>query len=265
MRDELSAFLREPPIRRIAKLVVRALPFPPRTKSLWDAVERPSYLIGVLGAVYQAKHEGHKAVSVIEFGVAQGRGLLALQDYAAAVERQEGIRVHVYGFDSGRGLATMTGDYRDHPDYWRQGDFVMSEVELRRQLAPRTKLVLGDVATTAMTAAFDAPIGFAALDLDLYSSTASALRVLGRSDVERLRRVALYFDDTREFMNHRFAGELLAIDEFNRDSKAVKIDRWRGIASGRPFPEAPWLQGMYLAHDLAAISQVTLARPPRPL
>jgi hypothetical protein len=70
----------------------------------------------------------------------------------------------------------------------------------------------------------------------------------------------LYFDDTEHSISHRFAGELLAIDEFNRDNDHVKIDRWRGLASDRPFPEASFLQKMYMAHDLKAISPRVLDR-----
>ena len=39
----------------------------------------------------------------------------------------------------------------------------------------------------------------------------------------------MYFDDVKRIFNHRFAGELLAIDEFNAMNENVKIDRWRGI------------------------------------
>lgn len=78
-----------------------------------------------------------------------------------------------------------------------------------------------------------------------------------------LLHVPIYFDDVGGFQNHRFTGELLAIEEFNRYSEAVKIDRWRGIAENRPFPESSWIKRMYVAHDLAAISHVVLpARPP---
>jgi hypothetical protein len=38
----------------------------------------------------------------------------------------------------------------------------------------------------------------------------------------------------------------------------VKIDRLRAIRSGRPFPEKTYLDMMYVAHDLVAISK---ARP----
>jgi hypothetical protein len=58
----------------------------------------------VLYAADQARREGHTVIAVIEFGVAEGRGLLALEAHAAAVERVTGIRIHVYGFDSGGGM-----------------------------------------------------------------------------------------------------------------------------------------------------------------
>ena len=254
--------LKEPPFRRVVKLILRALPVTTPLKALWDAAPRPHYLFGVLYAAEQAKREGWSAVSVIEFGVAEGDGLLTLQKNAAAVEHDTGIKIHVYGFDLGKGLPQGTEDYRDHPDFWTSGDYPMDEPALRRQLAARTTLVIGDVSATAATQPLAAPIGFVAVDLDLYSSTADALRILLRSDVQLLHRVALYFDDVDTVYNHRFAGELLAIDEFNVNSKNVKIDQWRGLQSGRPFHDADWLQRMYLAHNLPAISQVKLTRGP---
>jgi hypothetical protein len=72
----------------------------------------------------------------------------------------------------------------------------------------------------------------------------------------------MYFDDTDFVFNHRFAGEFLAIEEFNRAQDGVKIDIWRGLWKNRPFPERPWLRNMYMAHDLEAISSVSLARTP---
>jgi len=246
--------LKEPPFRRLVKPVVKALPFSIRTKSFWDAANRPHYIYGVLQAVDQAIIERHTAVSVVEFGVGEGDGLLALEQYAHVVAQETGISIHVYGFDTGTGMPQGTGDYRDHPDVWKASDFQMNSSVLRQQLRRSTTLVLGDVAATVRTQSIAAPIGFMALDLDFYSSTAAALKILLRQDAPHLRRVALYFDDVDAEYNHQFAGELLAIEEFNRDSKEVKIDRWRGIQSGRqidwwrgsptgrPFPDADWLR-----------------------
>jgi hypothetical protein len=76
-----------------------------------------------------------------------------------------------------------------------------------------------------------------------------------------LCRVAMYFDDVDFIFNHRFAGELLAIDEFNRaPSNKVRIDAWRGIKKGRVFCDQPWLERMFVAHDLEAIDACLLER-----
>jgi len=40
----------------------------------------------------------------------------------------------------------------------------------------------------------------------------------------------------------------------------VKIDRWYGVSAGRPFPERPFLEKLYVAHDLEAASNAILGR-----
>ena len=256
----LGRLLAEPPFRLAVKALCRYLPVSVERKAWWDATDRPHYLAGVLHAAHQAKREGRDAIAVIEFGVADGAGLVALQTHAAAVERATGVRIRVYGFDTGTGLPRGTGDYRDHPDVWSPGDYVMDVPALRARLARRTELILGPVHKTVHTATIAEPLGFLALDLDFYSSTIAALDLL--AERPRLRRVALYFDDLAAEYNHDAAGELLAIHEFNAAHPQLHIDRWRGLET-RPFPEAPWHQGMYVAHDLlAAISATRLTRAP---
>jgi len=258
----LSALLAEPPFRRLMQLGARVLPVSVRTRDRWNAADRPAYLAGVLYAADQAAREGRDRIAVIEFGVAEGYGLLVLERHAAAVERETGIKIAVYGFDGAAGLPRGTGDYRDHPDWWQAGDYRMDVDALRAQLDPRrTTLVLGQVKDTATRSPIAEPLGFISMDLDLYSSTTDALAILIRHDVARLKRVSIYLDDAGEHYNHRWAGELLAIDRFNAESKSVKIDRWRGVRAGRPFHEAVWLDAMYMAHDLEAISATRLTRP----
>lgn len=256
----VTALLAEPPLRRIVQLAARIMPVSIRTKDRWHATDRPQYLHGLLYAADQAKREGRDSISALEFGVAEGYGLLALQAYAESVERETGVRVTVYGFDSGGGLPAGTGDYRDHPDWWQPGDFQMDVPGLTAKLMGRATLVLGEIRDTVTYQAIPEALGFLAIDVDFYSSAVDTLRILLRPDVPRLRRVALYFDDAEEHYNHRWAGEPLAIDQFNATSKSVKIDRWRGIKTGCPFHEAHWLDAMYLAHDLAAISATRLTR-----
>jgi hypothetical protein len=254
----------ESPFRLLTKRLLARLPISVGTRELWAISPRPAYLSGLVAGAWLAREHEIPAITAIEFGVAGGEGLLALQEEAAAVERESGVTIKVVGFDSGRGLPEMTGDYRDHPDYWKEGDFPLDEQALRGKLSPRTRLILGDVRENVpefMAHIQEAPIGFISFDLDLYSSTVHALQLLSHRNRWMLSKVPLYFDDVEEtLVSHRFAGELLAIDEFNESSSAVKIDPWRGIKVDRPFPEDPFLERMYVAYDLEAISGMRLER-----
>jgi hypothetical protein len=251
----LSRMLEEQPFRLLVRTVIKRLPVSVRTRERWDAVDRPHYLCGVLAAADLAKQSGINSIYVVEFGVARGNGLLALQTYARIIEQQTGVKILVAGFDTGSGLPPTKGDFRDHPDQWAEGDYPMDEQWLRTQLFSGTELILGDVRETVpkFVLSQSCPLGFIAIDLDLYSSTKSALEILRLPGSRMLCRVFLYFDDIFLPQSHRFAGERLAIDEFNEETLSVKIDRWYAL-SNRIFRDYRWVQQMYVAHNLAAIS-----------
>jgi hypothetical protein len=252
----------EPPFRIFCKAIIKRLPLSIRVKAQWDVASRPHYLLGVLAAADEAIQEGVEAISVFEFGVAGGNGLLTLQQIARAVQAETGVRIAVYGFDTGSGLPDLTGDYRDYPDHWQTGDYPMNEDALRRKLMPSTSLVIGNIRDTLPSHLphIQEHIGFVAVDVDVYSSTCDVLRMFSNGARRMLRRVYMYFDDVDLMFTHRFAGELLAMDEFNHASSSVKIDKWKGIKKHRPFPEAGWLDRMFIAHDLEAISRFRTER-----
>lgn len=262
--ESAGRLAKEPPFRVLARQLLKLFPVPVATRALWELTDYPPYLMGMLKAAEQARKQGLKAISALEFGVAGGNGLCAMQREALAIERETGVAVRVYGFDRGsQGLPEFGGDYRDHPDIWKPGDYPMDESALRARLDPGTALIIGDIKDTVprFFQEFDPPpVGFISVDVDLYSSARDALALLSRPDRRLLHRTILYFDDIGFFFNHRYAGELLAIDEFNKSSSQVKIDQWHGVRNGRPFPERPFLEKMYVAHDLQAISEVSLRR-----
>lgn len=264
---EAKRVAREPFIRLFVRTVLMLLPTTLRTKALWEIGERPQYLLGVLSAAQQARLEGIDEIAVIEFGVAGGNGLIVLQKWARAVEKETGVRIAVYGFDSGEGLPETCGDYRDHPDKWAPKDYPMDIDALRKKLDQSTQLIIGDARDTVrpFVDGLSYPIGFCSVDVDLYSSTKAVLAVFSGPNRRVLRRTYLYFDDVADpqasFL-HRFAGELLAIDEFNQANSNVKIDRWRGLRSGRIFQGSDWIEKMYIAHDLEAISASRPVRAP---
>ncbi len=251
----------EPPFRIAAKAILSVLPVSVPTRSLWGLSERPAYLLGVLTAAEEARAQGVPEISVVEFGVAGGSGLVALQHEAAEVERHTGIKIKVFGFDMGpEGLPSFIGDYRDHPDVWKPGDYPMDHAALRNRLTQRSQLLLGNVKETVprfFREFAPPPLGFISIDVDLYSSARDALQILCMPETKMLRRVPVYFDDIGFIFNHRFAGEFLAIEEFNRDNENCKIDQWHGLREGRPFPEKYMYDKLFVAHDLGAITRVS--------
>src|SRR5579885_3214170 len=107
---------------------------------------RPHYAYGVYTAADLAKRLNIPAISVVEFGVAGGSGLVALEAIAAEVSRALGVNIAVYGFDSGEGMPAPM-DYRDLPYVWEQGFYKMDAAALKAALKQAT-LILGDVADT---------------------------------------------------------------------------------------------------------------------
>jgi len=224
------------------------------TRMRFDISERPAYAYGVYTCAVLARRLGLEHVSVIELGVAGGAGLLALERLAAEIGPTVGVRIAVYGFDSGHGLPPPR-DYRDLPHVWGEGFYQMDADGLRRRLSS-AELVLGDVAETipaTLAAGTMAPVGFVAFDLDYYSSTKAALRLFEGPPATRLPRVYCYFDDITgpeiACMNE-YVGELLAINEFNAQHERMKLSPILHLETEREKPAA-WNQKIYALHDFA--------------
>ncbi len=217
----------------------------------WDKLERTWLAYGVMQAALQAKALGIPAISVVEVGVAGGNGLVLLEQYAERVERATSVRCHVIGFDTGEGLPKPV-DYRDLPYIWQPGSFRMDVAGLKNRLR-RAQLILGDVAQTvpnAMAADGVPPIGFVSFDLDFYSSTMEAFRLLEQVPDRLLPRVLCYLDDCIGDdweLHSEFAGELLAVKDFNRAHPARKIAPIYGLRHKRR-RAAAWNDMMFVMH-----------------
>jgi hypothetical protein len=232
----------------------------------WDAVDRPHYAYGIYQAAYNAKFQGINEISAIEFGVAGGNGLVAMEDVAAAVTAETGVTVKVYGFDTGSGMPEPV-DYRDLPYLWRPGDFPMDIAKLRARLRG-AELVLGDVADTVsgfVESHNPPPIGFVAFDLDYWSSTVSALRIFDVPVDRLLPRVMCYMDDvigSDVEIHCEFVGELLAINEFNDAHADQKLAPIHGLRHKRPVP-AIWNDQIWVLHNFKHPEYSTYIPQPR--
>lgn len=214
---------------------------------------RPAYAYGVYSAASLAKSLGMRGITVVEFGVAGGRGLRALESIAAEMETYFGVKIAVAGFDSGKGMPPPV-DYRDLAHVWGQGFYQMDEEKLRSSLT-RAELVLGDVAQTVkdFAARCEHPIGFVSFDLDYYSSTKNAFGIFSGAAASRLPRVFCYFDDIlwpEHACYNEYVGEYRAMAEFNAEHEMQKIAKIPHLVWIRERPAA-WNEQMYVMHDFS--------------
>jgi hypothetical protein len=213
-------------------------------------LDRPDYAWGVLQGLNLAKVLGEQRVSLIEFGVAGGNGLVALEAIAQTLQPIFGVETNIYGFDAVAGLPKPQ-DHRDLPNLWREGSYSMDTDKLERRLT-RAQLVLGLVEETVprFLASERAPVAFIAFDLCFYSSTMKALQILAAGQGALLPRVHCFFRNIlgRTFGDHN--GELLAISDFNASHEMRKISKIHGLRYYLPSPirQQRWAEQFYLAH-----------------
>jgi hypothetical protein len=211
---------------------------------------RPQYLWPLLHSSHAARALGVPRIAALEFGVAGGNGLLALERAAAAATELSGTEIDIFGFDTGTGMPPAA-DPRDAPWLIEPSYFDMNEAALRARLTS-AQLVLGPVGQTVSewSRSGHAPIGFIAFDLDYYSSTRDAFVVL-EGDAERyLPRVLCYFDDLFGHSWTDFMGVRAAIDEFNESHPRRKIGKIHGLRYELPAHEfhEQWHEKLYLTH-----------------
>ncbi len=264
--DRLLDRLTEPMHLVIASALV-ALCGSYRTKVAFDVVRRRHYAYCSLRAADLAKERGLDSITIAEFGVAGGDGLLNLCEIARRVSPLTGVQIEVVGFDGGRGMPAPV-DYRDHPDLYQAGDFPMNVERLEQVLPSNGKLVLGEFGETVPAfmrqLCARSPLGFAAIDVDYYSSALEAMALFLDNDARKyLPTVLLYLDDIVDISNSRFTGEMLAVEEFNTAHPMRKIDRYRFLRSERIFKNARWIDQVYVLHVLDhPVMQGTTSRRP---
>jgi hypothetical protein len=224
-----------------------------RAKVDHDLIVRQQFAFPILHAADKAREQGLKSITIAEFGVANGAGLLNMCKIATSVTKATGVEFRIFGFDTGAGLPPAV-DYRDHPEMFQQNDFPMDVERLRAALPSFAELVIGDVAETVpsfcTTLSPASPLAFVSMDLDYYSSTKPALEIFNGNPECYLPAVLLYLDDTVIETANPWCGELLAVNEFNEENKTRKIAPFPMLRPRRLFKNSRWIDQIYLLHVL---------------
>lgn len=224
-----------------------------RSKVAFDLVIRQQYAWPILHAATMAQEQGHKRVTLIEFGVAMGAGLINMCKLAAETTKATGIEFDIYGFDTGQGMPPAI-DYRDMPEAFQIGDFPMDQTALKAALPANAKLILGPIAETVgpflTTLSPDAPVGFVSIDVDYYSSAKDCLEVFTGRPEQYMPVVPVYLDDVAIYSSNPWNGEWLAVNEFNDAHAMRKIAPFNMLRARRIFKNPIWLEMMYAVHIL---------------
>ncbi len=224
-----------------------------KKKIAYDLVIRPQHAFGILKAAEQAKMHSLNAITIIEFGVANGAGLMNMIKIAEKVTKVTGIKINIYGFDTGLGMPPPK-DYRDHPEYYNTGDFPMNKNLLEEKINGKATLIYGSIKETinafSKTITSKAPIGFVSVDVDYYSSSKEVLNLFTTESFRFLPLTYVYFDDI--FMPHHNnkCGELLSIKEFNSINSYRNLSYHPFFQNERIFKNANWVKQLFYLHVL---------------
>jgi hypothetical protein len=195
-----------------------------------------------------AKVLGIKRVSFIEFGVAGGNGLVAIEDIAKNLEDAFSVHIDVHGFDAIGGMPKAT-DYRDLPNLWKEGFYPMDPEKLKRRLK-KSELHLGLVEDTVakFVQSRPAPVAFIGFDLCFYSSTIKALRLFEAQQSLLLPRIYCFFRNVLACTAGDFNGERLAMSEFNSGHEMRKLSKINGLQYFLRPSVGRWVDQFYMAH-----------------
>jgi hypothetical protein len=239
------------PIRNLCRGAIRRLGIGSYSfRTNIGAVVRPNYAYLVYQAARLAHRLGLPRVSILEFGVAGGEGLLALEYHAENVEKLLPVKIDIYGFDTGEGLPAPV-DYRDLQYHWKPQFYKMDVPRLKARLK-RAKLVLGNVGDTVPNFFAEhtpPPVGSVSFDLDFYSSTLTAFKLFDAGAAHFLPRCVCYFDDTiggETELYGDFTGVRLAIHEFNGSHQGIKLAPLYYLRAKPAAPE--WHHKMWSVH-----------------
>src|SRR5262245_38008821 len=138
---------------------------------------RPHLAWGALQGVNLAKALGFPKISFVEFGVAGGNGLTALEEIAQKLEETFSVKIQIHGFDAATGMPKPE-DNRDTPNLWQPGFYPMDVTRLEHRLK-KTTLHVGLVGETlkGFIASDPPPVAFVEFDLCYYSSTREAFHL----------------------------------------------------------------------------------------
>lgn len=252
LSPEFQGSIWAPMLRNLIRSTSSLYTYSSRFLTDMQVTPRPHYAYCMLHAADLAKRLGHRRISALEFGVAGGNGLAYLCDFSRNIEREMGVTIDCYGFDTGQGMPEPEGA-KDLPFWFQASQYRMDQKKLRERL-PTAKLVIGNIKDTVgsfVESQNPAPIAVIVNDTDYWSSTRDSFRLfdsVASRPENFMPRIFMYFDDiigTPLEMYGSFNGQLAAINEFNANHPSIKFQLNQNLLSQS---HLNWRFQIYYAH-----------------
>ena len=179
----------------------------------------------------------------------RGGGLINMAKIAKKLSNYYNIEAKVIGFDSMIGMPNPV-DYRDHPEKYLDGDFIPVDFEKLKSILPENCMIYTgnlkkSIKEFQKTLSKGDHIAFISFDLDYWSSTLDSFEIFNFPFNCFLPRTVLYFDDIQDIDDNEYAGEFLAIKEYNSENKVKKIVQINNLKYQRIFKNQVWIEQMY--------------------
>ena len=171
---------------------------------------------------------------------------------AERTRKATGVAFRVVGFDTGRVCQLPSGITEIIPSNGKKAitRWTLKSFAVLCQVLPNSLLEMSQTRRLEFleTVRADQPIGFVAVDVDYYSSAKAALSVFRSVAENYLPATLVYLDDIDHICSNEWAGELLAISEFNSENELRKIAPLALLRSLRIFKNPQWIDHIYVAH-----------------
>lgn len=225
-----------------------------KSKVEFDLIIRQQNAFCLYRAAEFAKWMGLKSITIIEFGVASGDGLINISQISRKITKETGINFNIFGFDTPTGMPAPK-DFRDMPELFQEGLFPpIDQKKLLSILPDNTKLIIGNIEETIPefleNISDNSPIGFVSIDVDYYWSAKICLNTFLDKPKKYLPITLVYLDDISQPSSNPFVGELLAINEFNIQNKHRKITPYTFLRAKRIFQKPQWIDRIFVLHTL---------------
>ncbi len=185
------------------------------------SLPRPYYALGMLLAANQALNLGLNKLSVLELSIDDYSGLQDLLQHKVDIESVMPIKFEIIHLNAGRKNFNKCNNIRDRLDFFNviKNSTIKKNVKKNSDIRIFKKNYARDL--DLIKKKIKNPLGFLIFDINNFTLTNQAFKILNISNKKILPKPLLYFDHF--YRSSEFEGEFYSIKKFNDKNRLKKI------------------------------------------